>query len=255
MGELAPAPVVPPPSATAAPASAERLPVVCYTPQSPLRQPLVLIRAMVSDLCRARELAWRLFLRDTRALYRQSLLGYFWAVAPPLASMSIWVFLHEQNILQVGDTGMSYPLFVLTGLVLWETFVAALNAPHASVSSAAALLAKINFPREALLLAGLGQVLFNTAIRVAVLAAVFAWYRPELPATAWLAPFGLLALLAFGFALGLLLAPLGMLYHDVGRFVSMGTGVLFFLTPVVYPAPAAWPASLLATANPVSPLC
>jgi lipopolysaccharide transport system permease protein len=54
--------------------------------------------------------------------------------------------------------------------------------------------------------------------------------------------------------MGLLLAPLGMLYQDVGRALGFGTQALFFLTPIIYPIPDASWANTLLKLNPVTPL-
>jgi lipopolysaccharide transport system permease protein len=77
-----------------------------YTPDSELLSFGKLLRSMGSDLLAARELAWRLLVRNISAQYRQSVLGYAWAFLPPLFTTAIWVFLQSQRVLGVGDTGM-----------------------------------------------------------------------------------------------------------------------------------------------------
>ena len=230
------------------------LPEMVYTADSALRRPGRLLGEMSRDLWVSRELAWRLFLRDLSAQYRQSCLGYLWVLLPPLAQMLVWVFLNSQGILAVGETPVPYPVYVLVGVVLWEGFVASLNAPTAAVAGAAGMLSKINFPREALLVAGFGQVVFNTSVRLLLLVGVFVWFGIVPPAMAVLAPLTILSVLLFGFTLGLLLVPLAMLYQDVGRGIGLMTTAWFFMTPVIYPPPTQWPASLLSRLNPVSPL-
>jgi lipopolysaccharide transport system permease protein len=232
----------------------DELPEVVYTADSSIRHPARLIREMYHDLVASRELAWRFFLRDLSAQYRQSYLGYLWVFLPPLATMAVWVFLNKQGILNVETTVVPYPVFVLTGLILWESFAAAINSPLQVVRDAASILTKIKFPREALLVAAFGHVLFNALIRLALLAGVFLWYQVPVPATALLAPVGILSILMLGFTIGLLLVPLGMLYQDIGRGLAMITTFWFYLTPVVYPPPTSWPASLLNVVNPISPL-
>jgi len=234
--------------------SSERLPVVVYTPESQLRHPRQLVRSMVSDLLASRELAWRLLVRNISAQYRQSLLGYFWAFLPPIFTTLVWMFLNSQKILNVGETDIPYPAYVMVGTLLWQGFVDALNSPIKLITSSRAMLAKINFPREALILAGLGEVLFNFAIRLVLMLVVFVWFRIAVPPTILLAPFGILALMALGLMIGILLTPLGMLYGDIGRGLAIITTLWFYVTPVVYPPPTTWPASLLAQINPVSPL-
>jgi lipopolysaccharide transport system permease protein len=209
---------------------------------------------MGQDLRASRELAWRLLVRNISAQYRQSLLGYAWAFVPPLFTSLIWIFLQSQKVFGIGATGMPYVVFVITGTVLWQTFTEALNGPLQMVTASKSMLTKINFPREALILAAVGQVLFNFAIRVLLLVAVMIWYRVPLTSGILLAPLGVLALIGLGTAVGLLLTPLGMLYQDVGRGLGFATQALFFLTPVIYPVPRASFAAALIELNPVTPL-
>ena len=234
--------------------TSERLPEVVYTPESQLRHPRQLVRSMVFDLLASRELAWRLFVRNISAQYRQTMLGYLWAFLPPIVTTLTFVFLNSQNILSVGDTDIPYPAYVMVGTLLWQGFADALNSPIRLISSSRSMLARINFPREALILAGLGEVLFNFAIRLVLLLVVFIWFRIHVPTTVFLAPFGVLALMALGLMIGILLTPLGVLYQDIERGLAILLTMWFFVTPVVYPPPTRWPASLLAQLNPVSPL-
>ena len=227
---------------------------VVYSAESPLTRPLALLRETARDVWRSRELAWRLFRRDLGAQYRRSYLGYAWIVAPPLVNTLIWVFLSAQQILQVGDTGVPYALYVLTGILLWETFVSALHAPLNGVSGAIPLITKLSFPREALLLAALGQALINAGVRLLLLGCAFVWFGVA-PHTGWiLAPLVVLGLIVLGFAIGQTVLPASLLYHDISRALTASTAIWFFLTPIVYPPPAAWPARLVNWVNPVSPL-
>ena len=225
-----------------------------YSPASNARRSGLLFREMIHDLSASRFLAWRLFVRNISAQYRQTMLGYVWAFLPPLFTTLIWVFLNNQKVLQVGDTGMPYPVFVLSGTLLWQGFVDAFNAPLKLVDQSRTMLAKINFPREALLLAGLYEVLFNFVIRLTLLVGVFLWFKVAISPTILLVPLGIFALFALGFMLGLLLTPVGVLYQDIGKGILIIIHLWFFITPVVYPPPTSWPANLVAQFNPVSPL-
>jgi len=231
-----------------------KLPEVIYTPDSQLRHPLQLLKHMWRDLIASRELAWRLFVRNISAMYRQTMLGYVWAFLPPLFTTFTFVFLNSQNIFSVGKTDIPYPAYVMIGTLLWQVFVDAMNSPLRVVNQSKSFLAKINFPREALILAGIGEVLFNFSIRLVLLVAVFIFYNVSLPVAAFLAPLGILSLMALGLMIGVLLVPLGVLYQDIEKGLPLITGMWMLLTPVVYPPPSSWPASLLSSINPVSPL-
>ena len=235
--------------------SASRLEAVTvYVPGSPLREPGKLLRSMFSDLLASRELAWRLFVRDLSAQYRQSLFGYVWAFLPPLATTAVFAFLNSQSILDVGSTPIPYPAFVMIGTLLWQTFIDALNSPLRSMTNAKSMLAKINFPREALILGGIADVLFNVLVRATLLVPTFMIYDLPVGRSLLLAPVGILALLLLGLAIGTVLTPVGLLYGDVGRGIALVSSFWMLLTPVVYPPPTSGIGSALATWNPVSPV-
>ncbi|MCC7377377.1 MAG: ABC transporter permease [Verrucomicrobiales bacterium] len=235
-------------------ASNASLPEAVYTPASPIRHPGQMVLAMGRDLVASRELAWRLFTRDFRAQYRQSVLGYFWAFVPPLLAALPWMFLNSQKIVNISPTGIPYPAFVMTGTMLWQTFIDALNSPLKQTLGARSMLAKINFPKEALLMAGVAEIASNLAIRMALLLPVL-WVLkvPLAPCLAW-APIGVAALVLLGLSIGLLLTPLGLLYTDVARAIGVVATFGMLLTPVVYPPPSSGIGGWLAAWNPVSPV-
>lgn len=230
------------------------LPVAVYSPAPMLASPAKLAREMVRDLLASRELAWQLFVRDVSAQYRQSLLGVVWALLPPLAMGLVFILLQAGGVVTVAETNVPYPVFVLVGTTYWQVFVDALNAPLKSVTSGKSILTKVNFPREALILSAAYNVLFQLLFKGLVLLGVFVYFDVPLQTGLLLAPLAILMLILLGLAIGLLLTPVGLLYTDIAAGLAIFTQVWFFATPVVYPAPESFPLSLLATANPVSPL-
>ncbi len=227
---------------------------VVYTSEPLLRQPRQFLLSMWHDLLASRELAWRLMIRDINAQYRQSFLGYFWAFFPPIATALVFVVLNSKKIISIGETPIPYPAFVLFGTVLWQVFVDSLNAPLNVVRSSIPMLAKINFPKEALILSGIGQVLFNLAIKLLILIIVFFYYDLSINwGTAFFLP-AVLVLVLLGTTIGIFITPIGVLYTDVSQGLTVITGLWFFITPVVYPPPTSFPFSLIAVLNPVAPI-
>jgi lipopolysaccharide transport system permease protein len=232
----------------------KNLPVVVYTSASCLRSSGKMAREMWSDLKASKELAWRLFVRNISGQYRQTILGYLWVLLPPVVTTMLWVFLNAQKVLVIQETESPYPVYVLIGTLLWRGFVDAMNSPHNLLVSSKAMITKVNFPHEALILAGCGEVLVNFSIRLLLVFILFFWFPLEVPLTIFLAPLGMLSVIVLGLMIGLLLAPLSLLYGDIQKGMVLLTSLWFFLTPIVYPPPSQWPASLLAKINPVSPL-
>ena len=100
--------------------NADRLKRTVYSPEPILHHPLILFREMWRDLLASRELAWRLFARNIKAMYRQTALGYAWAFLPPLMTTAIWVLIQRAKILSVGETNVPYPVYVLVGTIIWQ---------------------------------------------------------------------------------------------------------------------------------------
>jgi lipopolysaccharide transport system permease protein len=236
------------------PRPASELPVTVYTPESPLRDPGKLVLEMFRDLFASRELAWRLFVRDTSAQYRNSLLGYLWVFVPPLVASLPFIYLNAQGVVHMGKTPIPYGAYAMVGTIIWQVFVDAFNSPLKNVNAARAMLTRINFPREAILLSGLLQVGFSFLVRLVLLAGVFIWFQILPPPTALLFPIGILALMLTGFVIGLIFTPLGLLYGDVAQALPIFTTLLLLLTPVLYPVPQTGLAATIATLNPLTPL-
>ena len=227
---------------------------VVYSAESEVRHPVRLVRDIFADCIAGRELAWRLFLRNIRGLYRQTFLGFFWAFLPPIANTAMWVFLRKAGVFQIGDTQVDSTVHILAGMILWQAFVDAFQMPADTLNKNKNMISKLNFPREALLLVGMGEVMFNLLIRLLLLIPAFLIYGVALHSSILLAPLAIIGLVLLGAALGLLLMPLGSLYQDVGRFISMMIPFWMFATPVIYPPFESFPGTLLNWVNPASPL-
>ena len=225
-----------------------------YTPESLLRHPVRLFKQIWLDLLASRELAWRLLVRDISAQYRQSFLGIIWAFLPSIVMAAGFTLANQAKIINIGETDLPYPAYVMFSTTLWQTFVEAINGPVKAVMVAKPMLARVNFPREALILAKLGEVLFNFGIKLILIIGLFIWFRISITWTIILAPIALIHLIFLGTFIGVLLSPLGVLYQDVSKGLTLLTSFWLFLTPVIYPVPTEGVFGNLVKLNPVTPL-
>jgi lipopolysaccharide transport system permease protein len=219
-----------------------------------LRHPRRVVGEMIRDLRSSRELAWRLLARNLSTLYRQTALGYVWAFLPPLVSTALWVFVNRSGVLKIGETSIPYPLYVLVGTSLWQLFIEAISSPLRMMTQSQGMLAKLNFPREALVLAACGEVLFNFLVRLILLAGVLIWFQVDFHPIQLGAVFGVFGILLVGTTIGVLLCPLGLLFQDVQRGLLLVTQPWFFLTPIIYPPPEAGVLEVLAKINFITPV-
>lgn len=182
-------------------------------------------------------IAVQLAKRDIMALYRQSLLGFFWVFFPIVSQSIIWLFLSESGAVSIADVAMPYPLFVIVGTTLWSIISDSIVSPINSVVISKGVISKINFPKEALFVSGFYKVAINTVLKLVLLGIVMAIYGiyPNL----YFLNLFLVILLTFllSFSIGVLLTPLGLLYTDIGRVIPFLLGVLMYASPVVYATP------------------
>lgn len=219
---------------------------------SQVRRPLFLLRAMFRDLFSGRELAWRMFVRDVTSEYRDSILGYLWILLPPIGATLVWVFLRNSGIIQAQEMKIPYVLYVLSGSLLWESFVGSLSRAQDSVLRNHTMLSKARPNYEGLLLASFWYVALNCAIRLVILFIATLAFMGTIPWQAFaFAPFAIFMLLLYGFMLGMALAPFSAMFRDVQRVMGMIFGFWFMATPIVYTLS---PDSLLVKFNPVAPL-
>lgn len=227
---------------------------VIYTPESPIRRPLHLGGEMLSDLAESRTLAWRLLVRDVSAQYRQTMLGYLWALLPPIITTVVWVALNKSQIVNIHTGAIPYPVFALTGTIFWQLFFESLNAPLRQLGVNKSMLNRVNFPTEALLLSGMGQVLFAFMFKALVLGVALIAFQVTLSWTAVFVVVPIFAFLAMGTAIGMFLAPTGLLYKDIDQALFVLVGPLMYLAPVVYPQPTSGYLAVVMRLNALTPV-
>ena len=104
-------------------------------------------KEMLSELYESRELTLRLFLRNFKAKYRQTVLGFLWAVIMPLMTVGTFVFLNRAGVLNIGEVEIPYPAYALLGLTIWQVFAGGIRSCSNSIVAGGSMVVKINFPK------------------------------------------------------------------------------------------------------------
>ena len=213
-----------------------------------------LFKESLRDIRSSRFLAKQLAVRDIKAQYRQSYLGIIWAFVTPLTTAFVWMFLNATGTIKLTDTGVPYPVYAFSGTLLWSIISDAINSPTASTNAAKGIMSKINFPKEALILSGIYKLLFNSSVKIVLLVVFVFFYGVGFHTSLLLFPFAILGAILFGTTIGLFLTPIGMLYKDIQKMVTMGLGLLMYVTPVVYAIPKEGIMKTIMEYNPFTPL-
>jgi len=213
-----------------------------------------LIKESIKDIFVSRFLAQQLAIRDIKAQYRQSYFGVVWAFITPLTTALVWVILSKSGTISVTDTGVPYPVYVFSGTLLWSIITESINAPMMNTNAARGILSKINFPKEALIVSGIYKLLLSSLMKIALLLFFLLAYGVDFSFSILLFPLVFLSIVFFGTTIGLFITPVGMLYNDVGKIISMGLGFLMYATPVVYGIPKVGIMKTVMEINPLTPL-
>ena len=229
-------------------------PVKIYTPDLVQRMGWRIWPEMLQDLTRSRELIWRLMVRDLSVRYRQSVLGYAWAILPPIIMVAAFTFLSRTRVLNIGQTSFAYVSYALWSIGLWQLFSGSLQACTNSLTTAGSLVTKINFPKEGLIFGAIGQPLFDFFVRLIPVTIVFIWQRVIPAWQALLLPFVLIPIVLLALGCGFVLAIANLLLRDIGNALGMVLTFGVFLAPILYPPPVKWPFVLINFLNPFSPL-
>ncbi|WP_353959603.1 ABC transporter permease [Echinicola jeungdonensis] len=180
-------------------------------------------------------------------------MGVFWLFIPPFFTAGIWIFLNDQKVVSIDGAPMDYAAFTLCGTILWSFFAEALNKPIQRYQGAMGMMSKLNFPRESLILAAVYDQLFSLLLKLMVLIPIL-WSLGYPPNWNWITGFiGIIGLLVTGISIGIMLAPLGLLYGDIGKALPMILPFVMYLSPVIYPLRAGGNLALLQGINPVTP--
>jgi lipopolysaccharide transport system permease protein len=190
---------------------------------------------ILHGLKKGNQLAYRFFIRDLKASYEKSFLGYFWIFIPPLVTSLIWILLNANSIIQVNNVPMRYSAYCLTGSMIWGIFAESVLKPLQRYKSSIGIMVKLNFPREAVVLASIYDLVWGILIRLLILVPLlnFLGYNPG--AHTFYAFLAMLVVSFIGLSIGLILTPLGLLFNDISRMITMGLPLLMYLSPVLYP--------------------
>ena len=191
----------------------------------------------IADLARYRELLLALSVFRVRVRYKQSVLGFGWAVLQPVALMVIYTLVFSL-IASVPTGGQPYALFAYTALLPWTFFSGALTGATSSLVANTSYVTKVYFPREIVPITYVVAAFFDFLVASLVLGGMLAYYQvvPGLAAL-WALPIMVLAI-ALVTGLGLAAAALQVRVRDIGVAMPLLLQVWMFASPVVYPPEA-----------------
>jgi ABC-type polysaccharide/polyol phosphate export permease len=207
----------------------------------------------VRELWRRRELLRALVIRNLKVKYQRSALGFVWTVLNPLLVVGVLVLVFG-HVIRVAVP--HYWAFVLSGYFVWNFVQQSLALSTYVIAEHAGMRRSVRFPIEAPILAALASRLIEFVGELALVALALAiWHHAAVPPSFALLPILVIAQLLLVLALVLPLSALAVHYRDLQHALPIVLAVLFYISPVFYPA-AMVPEGLRSAylANPLAPL-
>jgi lipopolysaccharide transport system permease protein len=177
--------------------------------------------------------------RDIKVLYKQTVLGFGWAILRPVLSMVIFTIIFG-NLAQVDSDGVPYAIFSYVALVPWLYFSSALGASALSLVNNTEMLTKIYFPRLIFPMTPVLSKLVDFFISFVIIFVLMAWFHISLTGRILYLPLLIALMMLTAAGLGLWLAAMAVQYRDVKHAMPFLTQILMYAAPVV------WSGSLIA---------
>jgi ABC-type polysaccharide/polyol phosphate export permease len=188
---------------------------------------------MFSEQMDYRELMFQMTLRDLLLRYKQTVMGFGWAIFMPLVNTLVFsvVFTRVARL----DTPVPYPLFAFCGFLFWNFFASSLRFAVSSLTGNSNLVSKIYFPREVFPFSSVLVCLVDLAVGSGLLAGFMVYYGVGVSAAILFLPLVVIPNLAFTAGMALILAMSNLFYRDVKYLFEVILTVWMFGTSVAYP--------------------
>ncbi len=190
-------------------------------------------RMALRNLVRLWELLLTLVQKDLKVKYKNTILGYFWSLALPVAQASVFFVVFKLVIrLPVED----YLLFVLSGLFVWQWIASSVQMSAHAFLGNASIIKKLRFERSALVLSAVCMDMIHFTLTIPVLMAVM-FYHQKYPSLVWIVeiPLLLIAQCLIVFGVSLVVSTVNLFFRDLERIVAVFLMITFYVTPVIYP--------------------
>jgi ABC-type polysaccharide/polyol phosphate export permease len=211
------------------------------------------LKEIVREQYDFRELLYQMTRRDLLLRYKQTVMGFGWAIFMPLVNTAVFsvIFTRVAPL----DMDMPYPLFAYCGLLAWNFSASSFRFAVNSLTSNAGLVTKVYFPREIFPISAVLVSLVDFAVGATVLVGLMAYYRVVPTAALIGLPMVLLVHVMFTLSISLLLAMANLFYRDVKYLFELVLTIWMFVSAVLYPvSQVGGKMGMVMAINPVTPI-
>jgi|SRR5882724_3974089 len=203
------------------------------------------------DLWRYRELFYILAWRDILVRYKQTIIGFVWALIRPFLTMIVFVFVFSK-LAKLPSEGAPYPILVFAALLPWQFFSNAFTEAGSSLINNANMIAKVYFPRLVVPASAVIVSFVDFLISGMILAGLMLWYRFVPDWRIFTLPLFIFIAFAAAMGAGVWMAVLNVKYRDFRYIIPFVAQFGLYVSPVGFSStivPEQW--RLLYSINPM----
>lgn len=189
----------------------------------------------LKDFWTYRELLYFLTWRDIKVRYKQTAIGVLWAILQPVLTTAIFTVIFTQ-FARFDSISVPYPLFALSGLLVWLFVNTAITTASNSLVGNVNLVTKIYFPRLIIPFSATLAGLIDLALGFVILLALMIYYGVNPSRQILLAPVFIIQAIVLTLSLGTLFSALNVRFRDVKFALPFALQIWMFLSPVFYPS-------------------
>ncbi len=171
--------------------------------------------------------------RELKRKYARSYLGIFWSILNPLLSMTVLSLIFSQMFRRSIE---NYPIYYLTGYLLWQAFTGATSTAMTTLVDNKMLLLKVKFPMELLLFARVYTAMINLMYSLIAYVVMLFVFQIRLKWTMLLLAVILLLLFLFSMGVSFFLALAYVSFGDVKHLYSVILTLWMYCSAIFYPA-------------------
>lgn len=190
------------------------------------------MKKYIENLKKYAPLLTELVSRDIKTKYRRSILGVFWTLLNPLLMMAILSIVYSQLFkFQIEN----FPLYILSGQVIFNFFSEATNSAMSSIINSSSLIRKVYIPKYLFTISKILSSVINILASFCALLVVMVFTKAELHYSIIFAIFPMIIITVLSTGVGLLLAAFAVKFRDLLHLYSVFTTALMYLSPIIYP--------------------
>lgn len=182
-------------------------------------------------------IGWLLFIRDFQYRFSLTYLGYIWAFVRPLIIILPLILVGKQFNFGTSNQNIVYEVYSFVGFILWQIFFDSFFIPQWFIRRVRKIVQKIAFPYESIIFASCFYILFNLFIYLLEMILLFLLFKVHIQPFIILGILSIPLIIIAGLSIGIFISPITFVYLDFRYGIPIISGLLLWITPILYVSP------------------